>query len=307
MHSLPLLRRTRRVRLPGLAALVLLLGWVAPVIGQTPIFQVDGVALRGYDVVSYFDGTAAPGSTEHTYTFRGAIWRFASAEHRARFMASPERYVPQYGGYCALGMAHGGPVPTDPTAFTVHNGRLYLNANQFVRTTWTYDRDWMIERADENWKGWEARFAAIAAAPAGGAQRGAPFMDRPAGDTTLALGGLDPVTYYDADGVKPGDAAITTTWRGKTWRFGSPSARERFLEDPERYAPQYGGLSPLILAHGDRVSGDPKLYTIINNRVYLDIAPGPQQTFRRYAADLIGRADAVWQAARAGGATTPPR
>lgn len=306
MTRMPHRQRTPRTRSVGLASLVALLLWSIPVTAQTPIFQVDGVAIRGYDPVAYFDGAAQPGSREFTYSFRGAVWQFASAEHRARFIAAPERFVPQYGGYCALGMAHGGPVPTDPTAFTVHNGRLYLNANHFVRTTWLYDRDWMIARADENWKGWEARFAAAASSSDGGPRRSPP-MTRPTVDTTLALGGLDPVTYYDSDGVKPGDAAITTAWRGKTWRFCSLASRRQFLANPERYAPQYDGLSALILAHGDRVPGDPTLYTIIDNKVYLDIAPGPQQTFRRYAAELIPRADTVWRTGRTGAVAPPPR
>jgi hypothetical protein len=78
-------------------------------------------------------------------------YRFASAEHRALFEAAPETYLPQYGGYCAYAAAKGALAPTDPEAFTVKDGKLYLNYSAGVRARWLPRAAEYIKAADENW------------------------------------------------------------------------------------------------------------------------------------------------------------
>lgn len=122
-------------------------------IADTLQYSTENGAIDGYDPVSYFaDGRAERGSTDVTAEWNGAVWRFTSIAHRSMFVADPERYAPQYGGFCALGMAHGGDVPTDPRAWTIHEGKLYLNMIEEVTTTWRYSPNKLIERADLKWK-----------------------------------------------------------------------------------------------------------------------------------------------------------
>ncbi len=263
---------------------------------RSQIFQVDGIALRGYDVVSYFNGKSEEGSGAFQTSHAGVMWRFTSAAHRDQFVANPQRFMPEYGGYCSVGMAHGGAVPTDPQAFALYKGKLYLNSNKLSRATWSYARDWMISRADPNWTKWLARNAAAATSTASGGPSGAGRGPRPVEDTTLAIAGLDATSYFAEGGPKAGDANISTSWRGKTWRFLNTRNRDAFVASPDRFAPQFGGLSALILAHGDRVPGDPRLFTIVKGKVYLDPAEAPQETFRRNPERLIRRADSVWRA-----------
>jgi hypothetical protein len=87
----------------------------------------DNVALNGYDPVSYFDA-AQPlkGSPQITATDRIAIYRFTTEAHRALFLDDPKRYEPAYGGFCAVGVAHGYKVTCDPTDYKVEDGKLYL-------------------------------------------------------------------------------------------------------------------------------------------------------------------------------------
>jgi YHS domain-containing protein len=121
---------------------------------KDPVFQKRGAALAGYDAVAYFtDGAAVKGSEEHTFEWNGATWRFASAEHRDLFAADPERYAPQYGGYCAWAVSQGKTAPVDPERFDVVDGKLYLNYNQKIQKRWREDRDALIVAADENWPG----------------------------------------------------------------------------------------------------------------------------------------------------------
>jgi len=110
-------------------------------------------AIRGYDPVAYFTlGAPVLGSAQHTLEWNGATWRFANAMNRDRFKMNPERYAPQYGGYCAFGTSRGYKVSTQPDQWAVVDGKLYLNYNAGVMQTWDKDRAFYIEKADTNWR-----------------------------------------------------------------------------------------------------------------------------------------------------------
>ena len=114
--------------------------------------DADGLAVKGYDPVAYFiDQKPVMGSAEFEYSWNNAKWRFASAEHRDLFRSGPEKYAPKYGGYCAYAMSLGKIVDIDPAAWTVFEGRLYLNLNKDVRGLWEKDKENYIRKADENW------------------------------------------------------------------------------------------------------------------------------------------------------------
>jgi YHS domain-containing protein len=118
------------------------------------IFISDGAAVKGYDVVAYFsEKKPVKGDKQFTHQWKGADWLFASKQNLELFKASPEKYAPQYGGYCAYGTSRGYKATTSPDAFTIINGKLYLNYNLQVRNTWDKDRQAFIEKADNNWPG----------------------------------------------------------------------------------------------------------------------------------------------------------
>lgn len=110
------------------------------------------IALKGYDPVAYFtDQKPVKGSQAFEYLWDGAKWRFASTEHLDQFKADPEKYAPKYGGYCAYAISQGKIVDVDPEAWTVFEGRLYLNVNKDVRRLWEKDKKEYIRKANENW------------------------------------------------------------------------------------------------------------------------------------------------------------
>jgi len=117
------------------------------------IFQDENqVAIRGYDAVAYFtEGQPVEGDPAYTAEHQGATWQFASAANRDLFVADPEHYVPAYGGWCAYGMAHGGKVPIDPTAWKIVDGTLYLNVNAKIQGWWEADIPGFIAKADQEW------------------------------------------------------------------------------------------------------------------------------------------------------------
>jgi YHS domain-containing protein len=122
--------------------------------GQTPgsINASGGVAVQGYDVVSYTAGQKAEkGSRAFSHDWRGVSWHFVSAEHRDRFAQAPEQFAPQFGGFCAYGVSRGYAVDVDPEAFAVVDGKLYLNYSKRVQRTWNDDRAGYIAKARQNW------------------------------------------------------------------------------------------------------------------------------------------------------------
>jgi YHS domain-containing protein len=116
------------------------------------VFVADSAAIRGYDPVAYFtEGGPVRGEPQFRHEWNGVAWQFASRENLERFRADPERYAPQFGGFCAYGMSRGYKVGTDLAAFTIHDGRLYLNYSLPVRDTWLKDTDAYVEKAAANW------------------------------------------------------------------------------------------------------------------------------------------------------------
>ena len=120
--------------------------------GQPQVFARDGIAINGYDPVAYFTmGKPVRGEASHSLTWNGADWHFASAETKAAFEADPQAFAPQYGGYCAYAVSKGATAKTEPDAWTIHEGKLYLNYDITVRGIWSEDIPGNIARADANW------------------------------------------------------------------------------------------------------------------------------------------------------------
>ncbi len=113
-----------------------------------------GVAVKGYDVVAYFtESKPVMGSPSFTHNWNGATWQFSSAAHRDQFAAAPEKFAPQYGGYCAYGVSQGHAVAVDPEAWKIIDGKLYFNYSKSVQKKWFEDTPKHIQDADKNWPG----------------------------------------------------------------------------------------------------------------------------------------------------------
>lgn len=123
------------------------------VLGGKPLYATENGAIDGYDPVSYFaEGEARKGAVEHSLRWKGEEWRFVSAEHREAFEANPGKYAPEYGGYCAYGMSEGYLADIDPEAWTIVDGRLFLNFDKSIMENWRETKERRIPQADENWK-----------------------------------------------------------------------------------------------------------------------------------------------------------
>ena len=137
-----------------IAILAIAAGTHRAIAGPAPIYTgiVQGVAVGGYDAVAYFkDGKAQRGDEAITLEHGGAIWRFATKDNRDLFAKDPAKYEPQYGGYCAWAVSQGYTAKGDPNAWKIVDGRLYLNYNKSVQSTWEKNAKANIGKADINW------------------------------------------------------------------------------------------------------------------------------------------------------------
>lgn len=115
-------------------------------------FNTNGNAIKGYDAVAYFlQNKAIKGSDSFSCDWSGSKWLFASKANLDSFKLSPEKYAPQYGGYCAYGCSENHLAPTDPNAFTIVGNKLYLNYNLKVKEIWVKDSTGKIKAADGYW------------------------------------------------------------------------------------------------------------------------------------------------------------
>jgi YHS domain-containing protein len=114
--------------------------------------QMAGIGAGGYDPVSYLD-PAGPkmGDAKNSLDWKGASWHFANAANLATFKANPEKYAPQYGGYCAYAVSKGATAPGDPKVFTIVEGKVYFNFSKEVKMEWKKDVPGNISLANGNW------------------------------------------------------------------------------------------------------------------------------------------------------------
>lgn len=116
------------------------------------VFQPGGVAIHGIDPVAYFAGQGpVPGNPDIRHDWNGARWLFASEANRAAFATDPARHAPVFGGYCAFAASRGYLAPTIPEAWSIHEGRLFLNASLRARRLWSAELPDVIAAGEANW------------------------------------------------------------------------------------------------------------------------------------------------------------
>ncbi len=128
----------------------------APAMAEPPIYTgaFDDLAVQGYDPVAYFtDGKPVKGDKAFSTEYMGATFRFAIGAHRDTFLANPEAYAPQYGGYCAWAVIQGYTAKGDARNWKIVDGKLYLNYNTSIQKKWEADIPGFVSTANTNWPG----------------------------------------------------------------------------------------------------------------------------------------------------------
>jgi YHS domain-containing protein len=126
--------------------------------GVAKVNTSDGRALRGFDAVAYFAvQNAVEGNPKYEFAWNGARWLFSSEENMKKFQAEPEKYAPQFGGYCAYAVSQGYTADGDPNVWKIVDGKLYLNYNEKARDLWEKDLFSLIESGTKNWAGFQTK------------------------------------------------------------------------------------------------------------------------------------------------------
>jgi hypothetical protein len=130
---------------------IMLISWGAYA-QSSEIFSTTKGAINGYDVVAFFkESKPIKGEDKLTFEWQKAVWHFATTENLEAFKANPEKYAPQYGGYCAYGTSDGHKAPTQADTWTIVSDKLYFNYNENVKVLWNKNQAELIKKADINW------------------------------------------------------------------------------------------------------------------------------------------------------------
>lgn len=240
------------------------------------------VALLGHDPVAYFtDGHPVVGDPAITAEHRGAVYRFASTAHRELFVADPDRYAPQFGGYCGYAASIGRLSPIDPTIFQILDGRLVLQHSPPALALWQEDVPGNLARADQHW-------------PTLLAENGEPTRVLVNVDEQgIALGGYDPMSYREGTPAT-GMASAVGNHDGALYRFRTTESRYAFEDHPARFSPAFGGFDALGVSEGRLDSVDPTVFELVGDRLLVFHDAAARTTFDVTQAERLRSADAAW-------------
>ncbi len=229
----------------------------------TPLIQTT---LHGYCPVSYFtDGQAIKGDAKFQSRYLGEDYFFANAKAKKSFDAEPDRYLPQFGGWCTLSL--GGPYgkrnPGDPEVFAIEDGKLYLFWSQRALNAY------------------EPRVNSIL--------RKAPRMF-----AKPQLFGYSPVAYQKQKKAVKGKPEFRAVFRRQMFHFANESDRQLFIKSPEQYTPLYAGYCAMSLAKGSRYYADPNFFAVVDKRTYLFLNQEMKDSFMLNPAKAIAGADILW-------------
>lgn len=219
--------------------------------------------LGGYCPVSYFDdGNAVEGNPNIRSVYADDTYYFAKEEYQKKFEADPDKYIPQWGGWCtmALGGPYGNKIESDPKVFLIKYDKLYLFSSERARN-------------------------AYLANPGGVLEEGKRRFEHP------WLAGYCPVTLTeDKKGVE-GDPKYAMVFRRLAYYCSSPEAKAKFAKSPQKYLPEYAGFDPVHLAEEKFIVGTGKFLSVVDGKVYLFINEENKKKFDDNPQAAIALAD----------------
>ena len=250
-----------------------------------------GIIIDGYDAVAFFtDGKPVKGAPEFQSTYKGAIYQFASADHKKLFDENPELYKVQYGGWCAYAISLGRTAPIDVNTWSLIDGRLVIQHNQRAVRGWEKDAQGNLKKADRYW-------------PYVAGNKGKQILtDEEKGFLVnvdrkgVIIDGYDPVAYFKDNKAVKGSEQYSARHEGATYWFSSEANQNEFKDNPEKYKPQYGAFCAYAMSRDRLRPIDPKLFQIVDGRLMLQHS---QKAYNLFNEDLPGNvklADGFWPA-----------
>lgn len=280
--------------LTGLTILIFLLtglmaGAQSPASKSFNNVDASGVILDGYDPVAFFtDNKPVKGDPAFSYQYDNATYYFSSAEHLALFKGNPEKYKPQFGGWCAYAVSLGRVAPIDVTTFSITDGRLFLQHNQRAVSGWNKDVAGNIGKADKYWPGvLDKKGKQITTDEEKG------FLNN-TDDEGVIIQGYDAVAYFTQMKAVKGDAKYTARYNGATYWFSSEQNATMFKDHPEMFAPQYGAFCGYAMALNKLRPVNPEIFDIIDGKLILQHSEDAYTQFHKNIPGNVEKADRNW-------------
>jgi YHS domain-containing protein len=260
---------------------------------QPPVLfnNVDekGVILDGYDPVAFFtDNKPVQGNAGFQYKYENAIYYFASQQNLDVFRENPEKYRPQFGGWCAYAVSLGRVAPIDVNTFSIVNGRLVVQHNQRAVNGWNKDVNGNLALADKYWPQVAQKHGKQITTDAEKS-----FLNNTDPEGVI-LQGYDAVAYFTQMKPVKGTPTFSARYNGATYWFSSESNAHMFKDHPEMFAPQYGSFCGYAMSLNKLRPIDPTIFQIVDGRLILQHTT---DAFRQFNKDIPGntaKADKNW-------------
>jgi YHS domain-containing protein len=295
-----------------------------PNLGNSEIMIMEnGYAIGGYDPVAYFtQNEAVKGSESIQLKWNDATWLFVSEKHKDLFERSPTTYSPQYGGWSLIHMAGSGGegfgAQTRPEdSWVIFQDKLYMiHMVQWADYLRGKEKNMvnLIEYANKQWpkvskdikSGALTFWTSLFSRETDVSHEMRPIMAETevmVPHNGFAIGGYDPVAYFELSEAKKGDGSINYEWNGANWLFSSEKHLKLFKTNPEKYAPQYGGwCSYGMSGHGGPGYGAQTRprdsWSIIDGKLYFNWSSGVKEMFLKDKDKYIDAANAEWEKIR---------
>ena len=251
----------------------------------------NGIILDQYDAVAFFtDNKPVKGMETFQYKYQDAIYYFASQEHLNLFKNDPEKYKPQFGGWCAYAVSLGRVAPINVNTFSIVDNRLVIQHNERAVKGWNKDVPGNLSKADKYWPKVSTKHGAQITTDE---EKG--FLNNVNKDGVI-LEGYDAVAYFTDNKAILGDAKYSARYNGATYWFSSEAHAGMFKDHPEMFAPQYGAFCGYAMSLGKLRPIDPTIFQVENGRLFLQHS---QDAYKRFNKDLLGsimKADNYWPA-----------
>ena len=197
--------------------------------------------------------------------YLGELYHFSSAEAKKKFESVPDKYLPQLGGLCtmALGGPYGNRLPSDPTSFTIVDGKLYLFSQERAKRLWEETPQRVIQRAHR-------------------------LFERP------RLSGYCPVSYLRDNKAVKGNPSLRSVYETYVYYMYSRDAKAAFDKEPEKYLPPYGDYCTTHIADREMKRFDATLFRVVNGKTYFFHDEAARTKFDADPMKMIRRANARW-------------
>jgi YHS domain-containing protein len=249
----------------------------------------NGVILNGYDPVAFFtDGKPVKGDPGLQYKYNDATYYFASQEHLRLFKENPEKYKPQFGGWCAYAVSLGRIAPINVSTFSIVNGRLVIQHNQRAVNGWNEDVQGNLKLADKYWPEvvkHEGKQITTDEEKA--------FLNN-VDREGITLQGYDAVAYFTENKAVKGDAKFTARYNGATYWFSSQEHADTFKDKPAMFAPQYGSFCGYAMSLGKLRPIDPSIFQFVDGRLILQHTRDAYNQFNKDIEGNTAKADRNW-------------